>query len=208
MEISFIILLFGLITLTFITYYKIGNRDMVYVRSDVDNDNYMVRNRRDKIKAANLLARIKGNIYAITKYMNEKIENKSVSKLKRYIEYRPYILQLKEKIRNVVVKESSSNSVYTSYTVNKGEEIIFCIRSKDITNILDSNNIHDFNLVMYVALHEISHVACPEYDHTPLFIKIFRFICEEGIEMGIYKKIDFPTNPQEYCGMQIKDSVI
>jgi len=61
---------------------------------------------------------------------------------------------------------------------------------------------------MYVALHEISHIACPEYNHTTLFKQIFRFICEEAIAYGIYKKIDFDVSPKEYCGMTINDTVV
>jgi hypothetical protein len=181
---------------------------MTYVNSDVDNNVYMVRNQKDKKLAANFLARLRANIYAITDYLNNKIENKEFANLQRYQEFRPYIIQLKEKIKNVIIRESASDSTYTSYTINKGEQIIFCIRSKSISSVLKNDDIHDFNLVMYVLLHEISHVACPEYDHTPLFKKIFRFICEEAIEMGIYQKINFASSPQEYCGMGINDSII
>jgi hypothetical protein len=208
MDILLIILLLGLAIIVFVVFNRIGFYDMTYIRSDFDNELYMVRNRKDKKKAANLLARIKHNIHGITKYMYEKLQNPKTNNLERYKEFSPYILQLHEKIKNVVVKESASNSVYTSYTVNKGEQIIFCIRSKVLTKTIESNDLHDINLLMYVALHEISHVACPEYNHTPLFKKIFKFICEEGIEMGIYQKIDFNTNPEEYCGMNITDTVI
>jgi hypothetical protein len=181
---------------------------MTYVISDIDNKQYMVRDQKDKKQAANILARLKENIHGITKYMNAKLEDPKVANTPRYKEFKPYILQLKEKIKDVVIKESSSNTVYTSYTVNKGEQIIFCIRSKSLSNMLNTNNIHDINLIMYVALHEISHVACPEYNHTPLFKKIFKFICEEAIEMGIYNKIEFSISPKEYCGMTINDTII
>ena len=166
------------------------------------------RNRRDKKNAANFLANLRSNIYLITNYLTTKIEDNETASLPRYQEYRPYILQLKEKIKNVVICESSSNSVYTSFTVNKGEQIILCIRSKSISSLLMKEDLHDFNLVMYVLLHEISHVACPEYNHTPLFNKIFKFICEEAIEMGIYHKINFSSSPQEYCGMGINESIV
>jgi len=208
MNASHVILLLILLTLMFIHYYNVGQRDMIYVKSDIDSAQYMVRNQKDKKQAANMLARLKSNIHGITQYMNLKLENPKYADQTRYKEFKPYILQLKEKIKNVVVKESASNTVYTSYTVNKGEQIIFCIRSKTISTILNSSDIHDLNLIMYVALHEISHVACPEYHHTPLFKKIFKFICEEAIEMGIYKKIEFNITPKEYCGMKINDTII
>ena len=208
MNTSHIILILALLLLIFIIYYNIGKRDMIYTKSDIDNEHYMVRNVQNKKQAANMLARVKENIYAVTNYMSKNLDDPKISNTPKYKEFKPYILQLKEKIRGVLVKESSANTVHTSYTINKGEQIVFCIRSKAISTILNSNNIHDINLVMYVALHEISHVACPEYDHTPLFKKIFRFICGEAIEMGIYKKIDFDVNPREYCGMKINDSII
>jgi hypothetical protein len=61
---------------------------------------------------------------------------------------------------------------------------------------------------MYVALHEISHVACPEVGHTELFKKIFHFITKIAINMGIYKKIDFAKNPVEYCGLTVSESIV
>src|SRR5438445_471854 len=82
--------------------------------------------------------------------------------------YNIYIEQLKERMSNVIISESSENNGYTSYSINKGEQIVFCLRSKK-----DNNHLHDLNLLMYVALHEMAHVACPEIGHTDLFKEIF-----------------------------------
>lgn len=199
--------------------FTLNKNEMIYVKADIepngshpaDNNMFMVQNRKDSKQAANFLAKLRNNIFAITDYTNQKLaltsKNPKSNEAKRYNEFKPYILQLSNKIKNVEVREAAKNSVTTSYTVNKGEQIVFCIRSKSITSGM-KDNIHDFNLVMYVLLHEISHVACPEYDHTPLFKKIFKFLCEEAIEMGIYQKIDFVSMPHEYCGMTINDSII
>ena len=61
---------------------------------------------------------------------------------------------------------------------------------------------------MYVALHEISHLACKEIGHTQLFKDIFEFIVIQAIEINLYKKIDFEENPTEYCGMTLTSSII
>ena len=61
---------------------------------------------------------------------------------------------------------------------------------------------------MYVTLHEIAHIACPEYGHTPLFNKIFAFFTETASDIGLYKKISFETSPREYCGLTISNSII
>jgi hypothetical protein len=192
----------------FMVYGKVGNTDMTYVKSDIDGNNYLVRNRNDNKKVANLLASIKADIMDISEYLSRKLESKNESDQKKYQPQKQYINQLKRNLKNVEIKESASDTEYTSYTVNKGETIVFCVRSKSISNYIKSHSIHDKNLVMYVALHEISHVACPEYGHTDLFKKIFKFICETGIELGIYKKLDFESNPIEYCGMKITDSIV
>jgi hypothetical protein len=71
------------------------------------------------------------------------------------------------------------------------------------------NSLYDINLMMYVVLHEISHVACPIYDnHGPLFRKIFNFLTLNGINIGIYQKIDFKNYPVDYCGLMITDSIV
>ena len=80
---------------------------------------------------------------------------------------------------------------------------MFCLRSKKHKDIL-----HDFNLVMYVALHELSHVACPSYGHGDEFKKVFAFIATVAVDIGIYKKIEFNFKPEEYCGLTITDSII
>lgn len=174
-----------------------GVRDMTYVKSDIDNNYYLVRDTPDKINASNTLARIKQNIYKLSDYL---YENKELDK---YKEYKSYIEQLKTKLQNTIIIESTSDSIYTSYSVNKGEQLVFCIRSRK-----NANNIHDINLMMYVVLHEMAHIACPEIGHTPLFKKIFAFLANTAVELGMYTKIPFNSQPTEYCGMQITDSVI
>ena len=207
-RISYVIILLVLVTLVFVSYAKVTDNEMVYVQSDVDSEYYLVRNTKDKRRAANLLASIKSDIMDVSEYMSLKLKSTNKEDITRYGPYKEYIEQLERNLRSVVIRESDFNTVYTSYTVNKGESIVFCIRSKSISNLLNKSTIHDKNLVMYVALHEISHVACPEVGHTPLFKKIFKFICEVGMEIGIYRKIDFDSSPEMYCGMMITDSIV
>jgi len=168
---------------------------MVYVKSDIDSAYYLVRDVNDKQHASNMLARIKQNIVKITKYVKENRD--------KYPEMIQYIDQLDGRIKNAIIQENSKNSKYTSYSVNKGEQIVFCLRTTT-----DSGELHDINLLMYVVLHEMAHVGCPEIGHTPLFIEIFKFLCHRSIELKLYKKIHFNTNPTQYCGMEIADSVI
>ena len=99
--------------------------------------------------------------------------------------------------------ENNNKDNTTSYSVNKGEELVLCLRSKK-----DVNKFHDMNTLMYVILHEISHIACPEYNHTPLFKKIFAFFTEVAIKLNIYQRVNYSSNPVEYCGIYITDSIV
>lgn len=179
-----------------ICYFKVTYPNMTYVKSDIDDNYYLVRNVSDKLQAANTLARIRNNVITLSDFLYNNIS--------KYTEYTQYIQLLHEKVRDIIIIESTQDSIYTSYSVNKGEQIIFCLRSRR-----GSNNLHDINLMMYVVLHEISHVACPIYDnHGPLFRKIFAFITTEAIKLNLYKKIDFYNTPEEYCGLNITDSIV
>lgn len=177
-------------------YFSYQYPDMTYVKSDIDNNMYLVRNTEDKNEAANMLALIMINILKLSDTLYENVAN--------YPDYAEYINLFHKKARSIILLESTQNSAYTSYSVNKGEKIVFCLRTK-----ITGNKLHDLNLIMYVVLHELSHVACPVYDnHGPLFQKIFKFLCERGIELNLYKKIDFDKTPEKYCGMDITSSII
>ena len=61
------------------------------------------------------------------------------------------------------------------------------------------------NTLMYVVIHELAHVGCPEYGHTPLFRKIFKFLLKQSVKIGIYTPVNYILNPQNYCGMVINE---
>lgn len=193
MILIFLIILVATIIILYLLYQKYHN--MTYVKSDIDDEFYLVRDVPDKISGANLLAQIKKNILIIDNHLTT---NKS-----NYSTHTAHIEQLHNRIANVIITESSSDSSYTSYSVNKGEQIVFCLRSRD-----NNGKLHNINLIMYVVLHEISHVACPEYGHTELFKKIFAFITNIAIELKLYNKIPFGESAVEYCGLMITDSII
>lgn len=184
-----------IVLIILVIFVRLVGSEINYVKATLDNNDYLVRNLPDNKQAANMLAQIKQNIHSLINYLNEHHE--------QFKEYQEYLTQLNDRIKNVVISESSDDNQYTSYSVNKGEEIVFCLRSR-----VDKNKFHGLNLIMYVALHELAHVACPEFGHTPLFKKIFSFLTTIGINIGIYHKIDFDSHPTEYCGLTIADSIV
>jgi hypothetical protein len=173
---------------------------MTFEKSDVDDRYYMVRNLDDKQTAANILSYNREKIIKLINYLNT---NKT-----KYKEYADYIDRLVEKVIDVNIVENNGEGKETSYSVNKGEELILCLRSKINKDIL-----HDNNLLFYVILHELSHIASPVYEdeynnHGPIFKKIFSFLTNVAIEIRMYEKIDFGSNQKEYCGIYITDSIV
>jgi hypothetical protein len=184
-----IILIFISIYLIYRNFYT--NDNLVYEKASLDNSSYWVRDTSDKSIAANMLAQIKINMIKLINYLKD---NKD-----KFPDYMSYISDMVKRTRVINIMETPADEKYTSYTINKGEKIVFCLRSKIL------NTIHDMNTLMYVVIHELAHVGCPEYGHTPLFRKIFKFLLERSAEIGIYTPIDYRYKPQDYCGMTINE---
>lgn len=178
-----------IIVLSLFIYYESKYSNVIYIKSDLDNKMYLVRNLPDKQKAANLLSQIKQRLTKLTRYLDSK--NSDDPRIKRLVNrYKP------DNIR-----ESEPDSKYTSYSVNKGEKIVFCVRSKD-----KQQNLVDINLLMFVALHELAHVMSASIGHTEEFWDNFRYLLKKAIEINIYRKHDFQKKPRKYCGTKITDS--
>lgn len=189
------IIIIVLLVIIIYYYYSQNTRsNAIYQTSPSSNKEYLVQNLEGKEQAAEMLNEINRRIHVLNDYLMKNID--------KYPEYRQYILQLNSKINNILLTENAPTGKYTSYTLNKGEEIALCLRSKS------TGKLHDINLIMYVVLHELAHVACPEIDHTALFKKIFVFFLGIAVELGIYQKINYQINPAQYCGLTINENLL
>ena len=162
-EITTVIIIIVL-SLCFFLHYESKYSELTYVQSEVDGEQYLVRNREDKKEAANILASIKKNLGKIVAYCKE--NNISDPKVKRLV----------KKFKPNNISESIPNSGYTSYSVNKGEKIVFCIRSKD-----EEQKLVDLNTMMFVAIHELAHVMTKSIGHTTEFWNNMRYLLKKGI---------------------------
>ena len=174
--------------------FKIERHEVAYVISNINNKKYLVRDLPDKQSASNLLSQIHMNMLQLVDFAYQNKDSK-------YKEHKTCIDKLKIGIQNTIVNESGDNSSYTSCSINKGEQIVFCLRSKK------DNKLHDINLLMYVAIHELAHVGCESYGHTDEFKRIFAFLISVAGELNSYTPIDFKNNPLEYCGLSISEHI-
>ena len=188
-------ILISIIIIFIYILYLINKNKLTLVEAN-NNVKFMVYNDKNKVESANLLATLVDRMY--------KLRNNLINNKKNYQEYEQYIDLLEKNFNNerTYIYENIPDSDLTSYTINKGEELSICLKSKT------TGNFHDINLLMYVAIHEMAHMACPEIGHDDLFKKIFLFLTEEAIRMGLYKKIDYQMYNAEYCGMILSSSIV
>lgn len=188
----FTIVLIGFVIMLCIKMYH--DSEMFQLRcviSGVDGNEYCVRDRSKVNEAADLLAQTTNKCTKLVQMMGQKKPNSDITK--RLVEgYNP------QKVR-----ETLPTSSHTAYSENKGEKLAFCLTKRKDGN---PNKLIESNTLMFVALHELSHIATVSVGHTPEYWNTFKFILENAVEYGLYNPVDYKKNPTGYCGMTISDN--
>ena len=186
-----LLILFIIFIYIFLFY---NNNEFVYIEDNFEGTRYLVQ-KSTKEESMKILTEITKRLYRLRSYLIENINNN--------LEFKPYIDRLQKGFNNTrtTIMENSSTSDNTSYNINKGEELVFCLKSKK------TGKFHDINLLMYVAIHEIAHIACPVIGHGELYQKIFKFFIDMAEKINIYKRVNYNEKPTEYCDMMLTTSV-
>lgn len=186
-----IVLVITIFVIVIVCFMTIEERmsDLTKVRSQVDGRSYLVRNLPDKQEASNVLARIRKKLLDACQVLKQKNPND------------PRVDRMYERFQYTELSEADGNEKNTSYSINKGEKVVLCLRQKDGTN-----QFADENIILFVALHEISHIMTKSVGHTDEFWSNFKFVLIDAQNAGIYKCIDFESKPQKYCGITITNS--
>ena len=81
-----------------------------------------------------------------------------------------------------------------AYSLNKGEKIALCVDGQDE------------NTMLYVAIHELAHVATKDTGHSEEFWKNFETLLREAVDLGVYEYQPFHKHGEEYCGVKIDNT--
>jgi hypothetical protein len=165
------------------------------VKSDVDKRFYGVSNAfSNQTDASNTMANINLFIFDFLKFLRNKfIFNKSG----HYYE-QEFVKRLLENYNPDVIFENNPKSGEdTSYVTNKGDKFAVCLRNKK------TNKIHDYNLLQFVTIHELSHLGNVEYGHGYSFWAWMKFMLIQAHESGLYIPRDYSKTPIVYCGLQV-----
>jgi predicted metal-dependent hydrolase len=178
----------------FLTSFYIKEQfvEVEYVRSNIDNREYLVQNAKKNQQVADMLATINQKLKKLVDILNTNPKYKDD----------PKSIRLKKKYKPGIISESSENEKYTSYSVDK-KKIIFCLRARD-----KSGNLTDINTLTYVAIHELAHLATVEVGHTEKFWKNFKWLLQIAEKNGIYNYVDYSSSPQPYCGIVISSNIL
>ena len=176
-----------------VIYFYMKNSDDVNLKciiSKVDGEEYCVRRRKDLDSAADLLAHTIHKLEDLVKYLKEKHPDD------------PRTKRISEKFNGTKIKETLPTSKYKAYSENKGEKLAFCLDTEKNSK----GRLIDINTLMYVALHELSHICTESIGHTEEFWDNFKFLIKESKIIGVYNPIDYKNDPARYCGMNITDN--
>ena len=140
----------------------------------------------DAQSAADKLAQINLKILKLINYVKDKD--------------REGVGRLIERYNPDKLSETGINARYTSYSVNKGEKISICIRNKEDNQFIDDN------IIMFVVIHELSHIMTIQVGHPIEFWDNMKYLLEQAREINLYNPIDYQESPQKYCGMMINST--
>lgn len=162
------------------------------VTSTIDGRAYKVRDMADKQQAADLLAKVRLRLTTLCDHLEKKYPDK------------PQVKQIVRNFRSDPNRflESTPDAEHTSYSVNKGEEVHLCLRQREGSN----ESLVNENVMMFVSLHELSHICTKSVGHTPEFWNNFGWLLKEAEALNLYQYQDFQSQPVSYCGMSITDS--
>lgn len=184
------VLMFLILVIAIKIYRESDYFSLKCIISDVDGRTYCVRERSKLELAADKLADTTNKMEQLVKHCGKKYPT------------RENVTRMVEGFNPTRISETLPTSEFTAYSENKGEKIAFCLdKRKD-----GRGGMIDANTLMFVAIHELAHVASSTIGHTDEFWRNFKFLLEESNEIGIYKPVDYKLSPQEYCGMDITDN--
>jgi hypothetical protein len=171
-------------------YFNSDSFNLRCIISDVNGNKYCVRDRNKIELAADRLAHVNNNLNKLVNHLSKKYPDKE--NVRRLVKgYNPK-----------KIYETLPTSEFTAYSENKGEKLAFCLDTEKNSK----GRLIDMNTLMYVALHEVSHIATKSIGHNDEFWNNFKFMITEAKEINIYNPVDYKKEPARYCGMNISDN--
>jgi len=170
-------------------YFESDTYNLKCIIASADGNRYCVRNREKIDDAANLLANVTNKCKQLVVYMKDTHPNDTRVK------------KLVAGFNPKSISETLPTSELTAYSENKGEKIAFCLNTTK-----GGDTLIDANTLMFVAIHELSHIMTTSIGHKQDFWQNFKFLLQNAKESKIYIPVDYKKKSTEYCGLTINDN--
>ncbi len=176
-----------------------------YFNYSINDKSYDIINKYDNHKtAAELLYKVDNSLIELINKMTKQYHNADTTgdsmqaKKNKIIKNIIYKLQKNYKSHSIKENFPSTPGKDVSFNVNKGDHISLCLR--DFHNPL---NFHEFNDIMFVAIHELAHSTAISYGHDDEFWYNFKILLEHAIEYKLYTFTNYNKKNVNYCSMAI-----
>ena len=138
--------------------------------------NYTSNNNKFKI-----LEELSSNLEILIDYMTKNYPDDKITK------------NITTRLTNKTKITEMLNSEHVAFSKNKGEELSFCLKDNKV----------DMNTLMFIAIHELAHIATDEIGHTKLFWENFKTLLTHAVKKKIYTSIDYKRYPKTFCNEEI-----
>lgn len=160
-----------------------------------DGQHYEMQNLPNKEQAVALMSKIRKNLIKLHEYYRDTPG----------VAQDPGAAMFCSRFSPDVFVENDMQSSDTSYSENKGQKIVVCLRDKTKK---PQYPLIDENTVMFVMLHEMAHLMTATIGHTQEFWNNFKRILHDAVKLSIYQSVNYTQQPTPYCGMTITDTPI
>tara|TARA_Y100001935_G_C17112192_1_gene411408 strand:- start:64 stop:639 length:576 start_codon:yes stop_codon:yes gene_type:complete len=164
------------------------NKNVTVLKSTNDNRKYRLLDLPGKEKCMEILVQLNKNVIQLLSYVKN--------------EEREGIQDLLDNYRPDSLCENLENRSLQAYSLNKGEEICLCLREPE--NELEI--IDDMNTLMFVLVHELSHLMTDDIGHTNKFWNNMAYLLKKANEINLYTPINYSVTPVMYCGVKIDET--
>lgn len=199
----------GLLVLFWLMRQNRSQTEVTMVRSSIDGREYLVQNKPDKQQAADLLAKVRQRMIRLVEYLKKTNGNGGSSgphspdgdDVEKFGSYEDRVTRIASRFNPDRISEGTEDVRYTTYTLNKGEKIVFCLRARG-----EGDHVHDLAMLTFVAIHELAHIASVSEHHTPEFHANFAWLLRNAVACGVYTYENFKARPRRYCGIDVTDT--
>lgn len=183
-----------IVFVVYVSYVMYKDSDIFQLTCVISQENkktYCIREREKLKEASDLMARVSDKLEQLVERMHAESPDD------------PMVSRIVKKFDASKIKEILPTSEYTAYSENKGEKLALCLNESKENP--DSRLISD-NTLMYVAMHELTHIGSVSIGHGDEFWTNFKRIIEYAVKYDLYTPIDYKKNNELYCGMNLTDN--